>query len=171
MDIQENIPLANKTTMRIGGSALYYAEISTKEDVEQAYEFAQEKDLPLITLGGGSNTIFSDDTINALVVRIKADEMEIDGNLITIKAGKNLPMLINELAEKGFDLSPLTGIPGTVGGAILMLLVTMLAGERAPWIVEKLSAAKGSNTSMSLSVDQIFDRDIDINEIDKEKFL
>ena len=118
MDIQENIPLGNKTTMRIGGSALFYADISTKEDAQEAFVFAKEKELPLITFGGGSNTIFADETINALVVRIKADESKIDGNQITVEAGKNLPMLINELAEQGLDLSPFTGIPGTVGGAI-----------------------------------------------------
>ena len=118
MNIQENIPLGNKTTMRIGGSALFYAEISTKKDAEEAYTFAKEKDLPLITLGGGSNTIFADKIINAFIIRIKTDEVKIDGNQITVKAGKNLPMLINELAEQDLDLSPLTGIPGTVGGAI-----------------------------------------------------
>jgi len=118
MNIQENVPLGNKTTMQIGGYALYYAEISTKEDAKEVYKFVKEKNLPLITLGGGSNTIFADETINALVVRIKADETEVDENRVTVKAGKNLPMLINELAEQDLDLSPLTGIPGTVGGAI-----------------------------------------------------
>ena len=118
MIIQENIPVGGKTTMRIGGAARYYAELATKEDAEESLHFAVEKNLPLFVLGGGSNTIFADGIINALVVRIKADAVTIDGNRVTVQGGKNLPMLINELAKKNLDLSPLTGILGTVGGAI-----------------------------------------------------
>lgn len=127
LDIRENISLKGKTTMRIGGTARYYAELETKEDVEQAVAFAQEHNLPLIMLGGGSNTIFADGTINALVVRITASNVEIfqanEANEASeanaaVQSGKNLPQLINELADQGLDLSPLTGILGTVGGAI-----------------------------------------------------
>lgn len=118
MDIQENVSLRGKTTMRIGGNAAYYAELTTRDDVVAAMAFAQEKQIPLIVLGGGSNTIFADGTIDALVVRITAQSMTRSGNTITVEAAKNLPMLINELATEGLDLSPLTGILGTVGGAI-----------------------------------------------------
>ena len=118
MDIQENVSLKGKTTMRIGGTAKYYADLSAKEDVEAAIKFAKENSIPLIMLGGGSNTIFADGEINALVVRIAASEVSIDGSLVTVEAAKNLPMLINELAADGFDLSPFTGILGTVGGAV-----------------------------------------------------
>jgi len=124
MDIQENVPLKGKTTMRIGGTAKYYADISSKEDIEAAVAFSQKKQIPLIMLGGGSNTIFADGTIDALITRITATKVEIgqpttvNRQLITVESGKNLPMLINELAKQGLDLSPLTGILGTVGGAV-----------------------------------------------------
>lgn len=118
MELQENVSLKGKTTMRIGGSARYYAEITAKEDVEQAAAFAREKNIPLIVLGGGSNTIFADGTIDALVVRIAGTKTTINGDLVTVESGKNLPSLINELAKEGLDLSPLTGILGTVGGAV-----------------------------------------------------
>lgn len=118
MDIQENVSLKGKTTMRIGGTAAYYADLSTKEDVEAAIKFAEENSVPLIILGGGSNTIFADGVINALVVRITAGSVVKNNNNFTVEAAKNLPQLINELANDGFDLSPLTGILGTVGGAV-----------------------------------------------------
>ncbi len=141
MIIQDLIPLGPKTTMRIGGKALYYAEILTEADVGEAWKFSQDKKIPLIVLGGGSNTIFADDVIHALVVRIKADAMTVDdgsghssfenGNghsafengsghsaRVTIEAGKILGSLLNELAAKNLDLSALTGIPGSLGGAI-----------------------------------------------------
>lgn len=116
--IQENIPLAGKTTMRIGGTARYYAEPKTKDDVEAAWSFAMEHDVPLIVLGSGSNTIFAEGLIEALVIRLKAERVERTGNRVRVEAGKNLAMLVNECAKEGFDLSPLTGIPGTIGGAI-----------------------------------------------------
>lgn len=104
--------------MRIGGVAHYYAELATKDDVEAAWDFAQAHEVPLIVLGGGSNTIFADGVIEALVVRLKNDAVTIGGNEVSVGCGKNLPMLINELAKHNLDLSPLTGILGTVGGAI-----------------------------------------------------
>ena len=104
--------------MRIGGDAAFFGEIASKQDAEEAVAFAKENQLPLLVLGGGSNTIFADGTINAVVVRIKADSVEIQGQSVTIETGKNLPALINELAKEGLDLSSLTGILGTVGGAV-----------------------------------------------------
>ena len=124
MNIQESVSLKGKTTMRIGGTAKYYCELQTKDDVITAEKFAAEKNIPMILLGGGANMVFADGTINALVARISASDVAIqqpttnNQQLIAVEAGKNLPQLINELAEQGLDLSPLTGILGTVGGAI-----------------------------------------------------
>jgi UDP-N-acetylmuramate dehydrogenase len=115
---QELVSVGTKTTMRIGGKARYFAELKTREDVEIAWKFAEEKDLPFIVLGSGSNTVFADDTVEALVVRIKAEHVDVNGNVVRVESGKNLPMMINELAKQNLDLSALTGIPGTVGGAI-----------------------------------------------------
>ncbi|MDD4628094.1 MAG: UDP-N-acetylmuramate dehydrogenase [Candidatus Peribacteraceae bacterium] len=118
MTIQENIPLAPKTTMRIGGTARHFAELTTKQDVEEAWKFAKEKNIPLIVLGAGANTVFADGTIEALVVRILAQEIEVSGNTVRADAGTILATLVATLAKRGLDLSTLAGIPGTVGGAI-----------------------------------------------------
>ncbi|MBI2117642.1 FAD-binding protein [Candidatus Peregrinibacteria bacterium] len=142
MDVIENAPLGPKTTMRIGGTARYFAELGTQKDVEAVAVFAEEKKLPLVMLGGGSNTIFADGMIEAVVGRVIADTVTIEssrpplpvrprahgrvagppptgeGNFVHVEAGKILASLLNELAEQNLDLSPLTGIPGTIGGAI-----------------------------------------------------
>lgn len=116
--IHEHIPLAPKTTMQIGGNARYYAELKAKEDVEEAVAFAKEKQIPLIPLGAGSNTIFAEGTIDALVVKVAADDMKIESLRVHVHTGCYLASLVNALAGHNLDLSPLTGIPGTVGGAI-----------------------------------------------------
>lgn len=118
MTIQEHIAVGSKTTMRIGGTARYYAELVTKSDAEEAMTFAKEKNVPLIMLGGGSNTVFADGEVNALVCRMKADAKVVEGDTVTVEAGKILASLINELAESDLDLSALTGIPGMLGGAL-----------------------------------------------------
>lgn len=118
MQFLENVPLRPKTTMRIGGTARFFGEIATREDAVEAMRFSVENKRKIIPLGSGSNTIFADGVIDALIVRIKHDVVTLSGNRVTVGAGKNLAMLINELATAGLDLSPLTGIPGTVAGAI-----------------------------------------------------
>jgi UDP-N-acetylmuramate dehydrogenase len=119
MEILEHIPVGSKTTMRIGGTWRFYGDVKTQEDAEFAYRFAIQHSIPLIVLGGGSNTIFANEETEALVVRIKADDADWhEGGRVTARAGKILAVLVNEAAEKGFDLSALTGIPGTLGGAV-----------------------------------------------------
>ncbi len=117
MEFKERFVLRPKTTMRIGGAVRYFAEIMTKEDAEDALRFSMENTLKFIPLGSGSNTIFAE-TVEALVVQVKHTKAEISGDTVTVGAGKNLAMLINELGLAGLDLSALTGIPGTIGGAI-----------------------------------------------------
>lgn len=118
MIIHSLLPLGPKTTMKIGGKARAFAELKTRKDAEEAYAYAQTHNLPLVVLGSGSNTIFADGIVEALVVTVKADGLELRGDLARAEAGLPLATLINKLADHDHDLSPLTGIPGTVGGAI-----------------------------------------------------
>ena len=118
MEIQELASVGGKTTMRIGGKARWFAVMQTRADVEEAVKVANEKHVPLILLGSGSNTVFNDGITEALVARIGNTGVAVEGNRVTVGAGANLAMLVNDLAKQGLDLSPLTGIPGTVGGAI-----------------------------------------------------
>lgn len=118
MDILEHEKIGAKTTMKIGGTARYYGEIATKEDVVQAHTFAKEKNIPLITFGGGSNTVFADGEVNALVCRMKADKMDVSGNVVRVEPGKILGSMLFELAEHDLDFSKMTGILGTMGGAV-----------------------------------------------------
>src|SRR3989338_4321745 len=143
MRIQEDVPLRSKTTMKIGGSARYYAELKTKSDVEEAYKFAKEKNVPLILLGAGSNTIFADGTVEALIAKVAAEAVTIENTTITVEAGKYLAVLINELAEKDLDLSPLTGIPGTIGGAIFGNAGQGVGGTWIGAVVESVEAFIG----------------------------
>lgn len=104
--------------MRIGGSVRKYAMLKTQEECEQAMLRATEWKLPLCVLGSGSNTIFADSIVDVFAVQIGNTAVDIRGNRVTVGGGKNLAMLVNELAAKGLDMAALTGIPGTIGGAL-----------------------------------------------------
>ena len=80
---------------------------------------AQECGLPFIVLGGGSNTVFTDGVVDAMVVRIAANVVVVDGTTVTAEAGAYLGSLVADLAKRGLDLSALTGIPGSLGGAVV----------------------------------------------------
>jgi len=118
MQIHNLVPLGPKVTMKIGGKARYFADLKTPKDAEEAHEFAQKQNLPLIALGAGSNTIFADGIIEAVVVTVKANAFEVNGSVVRAEAGLPLATLVTKLIAHGLDLSALTGIPGTVGGAI-----------------------------------------------------
>ncbi len=119
MAIQKLVNIGAKTSMKIGGLARYFAEISTKENVEEAQRFAKEKNVPLIVLGAGCNTVFADGTIDALVIQVKASEIFFMDDQVTASSGIALASLITACADHDLDLSALTGIPGTLGGAIV----------------------------------------------------
>lgn len=118
MELKEAFAIKGKTTMRIGGTVRKYAMLRNQAECEEAVKAAADAKLPLIVLGSGSNTLFADGEIAAMVVQIGNVKTEVAGNRVTVGGGKNLAMLINELAAKDMDLSALTGIPGTIGGAL-----------------------------------------------------
>ncbi len=57
MNIQENISLANYSTMRLGGKAHYLADATTEKDIEDLVIWAHQKNVPLIVIGQGSNIV------------------------------------------------------------------------------------------------------------------
>ena len=57
MTIQENVPLAPLTTLQVGGTARYFAELRREDEVWEAAQFAKTRELPLFVMGGGSNLV------------------------------------------------------------------------------------------------------------------
>ena len=134
-ELRVGAPLAELTTFRIGGPswALFYP--ATVEALGEAISWARGLGIPWKVLGRGSNVLFPDRGFPGLVVgtsflRGKAVR---DGELV-VEAGTPL----GELVSEGFWF--LAGIPGSVGGALVMNAGTR-AGEIGTWVnwVEVLS--------------------------------
>lgn len=124
MEIREHEPLSCYTTMKIGGTARYFAEARNEDDLIRAGEFASEKRLPTFFLGGGSNTVFGDGEFPGLVMRVLTKGMtwRDSGRVaeLTVSSGEVWDDVVAESVRKNFSsLANLSGIPGTVGGALV----------------------------------------------------
>lgn len=75
MHLEEHKPLKNLTWMKVGGPADLYAEVKTKDELQEAFRVAKEKSLPVIYLGQGSNMIVPDAGFRGVVVRLLNDRI------------------------------------------------------------------------------------------------
>ncbi len=119
----EHEPLARYTTWRLGGPARYLVLPADAEDVVKALELAQERGLPWIVLGLGSNVLVKDGGFPGVVIRMGKglDRFEMKGATAIVGAGMPTPILARRTAEAGFaGVERFIGIPGTVGGGIYM---------------------------------------------------
>ena len=119
----ENEPLSRHNTWRIGGPARYLALPADTEDVVRALELAQDRGLPWLVLGLGSNVLVKDGGFPGVVIRMGKglDRFEMKGATAIVGAGMPTPILARRTAEAGFvGVERFVGIPGTVGGGIYM---------------------------------------------------
>ena len=91
IELQENVPLAPFTTLKIGGPARYFVRAQTEEQVIAAVEYAETRDLPLFVLGGGSNILVSDEGFGGVVLQICNAGVVPDAGatLVTVAAGED----------------------------------------------------------------------------------
>lgn len=122
-DILYNEPLKDHTTFRVGGEAEVFVKISNKEQLINLIPFFNRLEIDYFILGNGSNVLVGDRGYQGVILHIgdRMSEVRAEGNIITAQAG----VLMSKLAAfaGGHGLSGLefaSGIPGTVGGGIMM---------------------------------------------------
>jgi UDP-N-acetylmuramate dehydrogenase len=116
-------PLAAHTTWRIGGPADLLVEPASREDLCAAIRWAAERGVPWRILGNGSNLLVPDEGVRGLVVRVRRvlDAVRVEGGRVEAGAGASLPAVSKLCASRGLQgLEFGAGIPGTVGGAVVM---------------------------------------------------
>ena len=115
-------PLAPLTWFRLGGPAAFLARPRTVPEVAALLRHAHEVNLPVRLLGGGSNLLIQDHGFPGLVIHLESPafaDVTINENRVTVGAAVPLTALISQTARAGLaGLEVLTGIPGTVGGAL-----------------------------------------------------
>jgi UDP-N-acetylmuramate dehydrogenase len=121
MIVQENIPLAPLTTLKVGGPARYFAEARTAAEVREAIAFAHSRNVPLFVLGGGSNLVVADAGWPGLVLKIAVAGIEQksrdDKFIFEVGAGEEWDKFVaTTIARNCAGVECLSGIPGSVGG-------------------------------------------------------
>lgn len=116
----ENVPLSAYSTMRLGGPARYLLEIHSALEIEAAVSWAEEQNLPLIMIGGGSNIIWSDAGYEGLVLvnKISGYEVQDQTSQVFITVGSGEPwdsVVVRTVAEGLSGIEQLSLIPGTTG--------------------------------------------------------
>lgn len=118
-------PMKKHTTFKIGGPAECLIKINDINDLKQILKFANDNDIKITVLGNGSNVLVSDKGIKGITLMIQLEEIHIQDNKESIKVTVGAGEKIGKLARKflkneitGFE--ELSGIPGTIGGAVRM---------------------------------------------------
>ena len=119
--VERDVPLAPRTTFRVGGTADLFFAVRNERELERAVRFARERELAIAVLGGGSNVLISDAGIRGLVVQIalrgKEFRLESRGTVASrVAAGEVWDEFVSEAVKRGFwGIENLSGIPGLVG--------------------------------------------------------
>jgi UDP-N-acetylmuramate dehydrogenase len=126
LNIRPQVSLANFTTWKVGGTAEWLIEPVTLPEAQAAIAWAKNQDLLITFLGAGSNLLISDRGLPGLIIATRhlrwlETEFDIDTHQIKVGAGKMIGSLAWQAARKGWTgLEWAAGIPGTVGGAVVM---------------------------------------------------
>ena len=122
-------PLANHTSFRIGGPAEWFAEPSSLEELVRLLRAAREAGVPVSVIGGGTNCLVADRGINGLVLRLgrafrTVDVLNgVDDRHASVRCGASVftQRLVLLASQHGWaDVQILAGLPGQVGGAVIM---------------------------------------------------
>ena len=118
-----NEPLANHTTIKIGGPTDLFIEPKNIDSIQRTIGIIKKHGIQWRAIGRGSNLLVSDKGIEGAVIKLGdgVDHLKIDGETITVGGGFSVIKLSTMISKKGLSgLEFASGIPGSVGGAVYM---------------------------------------------------
>ncbi len=118
--MRANVALAPFTTFKVGGSAEWFLETGSADEIQEALRLANESSVPVTVLGGGSNMLVADAGVRGLVIRPRGGRIE---RTAPEEVRADAAVTINGLVRWSINhsaggLAAWAGTPGTVGGAI-----------------------------------------------------
>jgi UDP-N-acetylmuramate dehydrogenase len=146
-----NEPLGKYTSFRIGGPADYYLEPADKNDLIAVITYFQQRQFPFMMIGKGSNMLVSDDGVRGAVINLQEglEHVYADKGAVVVEAGLSISRFVDFCIRNGFKgAEMLAGIPGTIGGAIMMN-AGAYGGEISDHIVEVEVLRGGAVTTIS----------------------
>lgn len=119
MKFIENYLISNVTTLQIGGPAKKFVSVKTEQELIEAIKYAKQNDIDFLVIGGGSNLLVNDQGVDCLVIKNEITGTDLKGATLKVRSGIKLQDVVDFTIKKGLSgLHKLTGIPGTLGGAV-----------------------------------------------------
>ena len=123
MNLDEGVALSRFTTLGTGGPARAFARLETLEQLEEALAWASERELPVATVGLGSNLLIADEGFGGLVLKLGGDlaEATVEGERLLAGGGATNAVCLHRVRAGGlggFEFA--CAIPGTIGGGVWM---------------------------------------------------
>lgn len=116
-----NEPLAGHTSFGIGGNADIFVRVSDIDQVGSLMAWCESTKLALVLIGNGTNLLVNDKGVRGVVAKFVGQSVTCVNGSLVAEAGVALPGLCTSVAEMGLTgLEFASGIPGTVGGAVVM---------------------------------------------------
>lgn len=123
LELRRDEPMSRHTTFRVGGPAALMALPATEQQIVSAVKIARTEGIEPLLIGLGSNLLVDDNGLDAFVIKTAPqwNDCRVDGNRITALAGTPLAQVANAAADRSLTgLEFAHGIPGSLGGAIVM---------------------------------------------------
>lgn len=118
--VYEDVDFVKITSYKLKGKAKCVVYPNDMDDLKKLLNFLQTKKLKYKVIGGGSNLIFTDDYDGVLIKLNHFDDLKVEDTKIIVGAGYSLIKMALKASKLGLTgLEFATGIPGTVGGAIV----------------------------------------------------
>jgi UDP-N-acetylmuramate dehydrogenase len=122
--LRQGVGLQPFTTWKVGGPAEWFAEPGEVDELVSLAAWAQAQGLSLRCIGAGSNLLIADSGLPGLTIcnrRLQGSRLDAASGLVEAEAGEPIPSLARKAARLGLSgLEWAVGIPGTVGGAVVM---------------------------------------------------
>lgn len=118
-----NEPMSKHTSMRVGGPADLLLTPADKGDAVNLVIYLQKNKIEHIVIGNGSNLLVSDEGVRSVVVNFSSglNQIKYENNLVKVDSGVRLARFVDFcIHQSRGGVEKLAGIPGTIGGAILM---------------------------------------------------
>lgn len=120
-----NEPMAKHTSFKIGGPADVFIKVDNIEELKETLDLSKQNQIPLTIIGNGSNLLVTDKGIRGITAKLNLKYIGIENEnskeIIKVDAGVPVGLLAQKLLKEeitGFE--ELSGIPGTIGGAVIM---------------------------------------------------
>jgi UDP-N-acetylmuramate dehydrogenase len=122
--VRQSVSLQGFTTWKVGGPAEWFAEPGSQDELVELAAWAASDGIRFRCIGAGSNLLIADDGLNGLTLcnrRLQGSQIDSQEGWVEAEAGEPIPTLARKVAKAGLHgLEWAVGIPGTVGGAVVM---------------------------------------------------